>query len=64
MEVVVAWLETLFQYNYTEINQDSCQSEQRSVSWYELRAFRIKLSSANWSRHRRSTDVSKKLGAT
>jgi deoxyxylulose-5-phosphate synthase len=28
MEVVVAWLETLFQDCYTEINQDSCQSEQ------------------------------------
>jgi len=28
MEVVVAWLETLFQYCYTEINQDSCQSGQ------------------------------------
>jgi len=28
MEVVMAWLETLFQDCYTEINQDSCQSEQ------------------------------------
>jgi deoxyxylulose-5-phosphate synthase len=28
MEVVVAWLETLFQDGYTQINQDSCQSEQ------------------------------------
>jgi hypothetical protein len=28
MEVVVTWMETLFQDSYTEINQGNCQSEQ------------------------------------
>lgn len=63
MKVVVACLETLFQDCYTEINQDRCQNS-RSVSRYELRAFRIKISSATCSQHQRSTDVTKNLGAT
>jgi len=57
MVVVVVWLETLFQYCYAEINQESCQSEQQVCVKIRTQGLSNKISSANWSQHRKTTAV-------